>query len=64
MTPELALMRRTALVLIVGFGLWLVVAAGLQRGAGPLRMLPEGIAPTMSVETVGDPVPLPGATPA
>lgn len=49
-------------VLVVVFGLWLVVAAGMQRGNLQLMPLPEGpvYASEVTHATAGEPVPLPG----
>lgn len=49
-------------VLLVTFGLWLVVAAGLQRGDPQLMPLPEGPAYATDAmqTTASEPIPLPG----
>ena len=53
-----------AAVLLVVIGLWLVVAAGLQRGLLPLVPLPEGPATASASDTIlvaaSQPMPLPG----
>ena len=55
-----------AAVLLVVIGLWLVVAAGLQREMPQLVPLPEGpaTAGNTTIVAASQPMPLPGGEPA